>query len=141
MGGSVAYVNFMTNLCTHLHTFKPCLRSRGRAPCSCSLSEGNVVLVMLPDMASENTLRTYLTIPCIGHCVLLHSCRQRRNRAGDVTVSQHTPFFAAVRINIVHRRIPESCVSCKNKWSFLVVFRTFRLNVRVLLHAFGSVHQ
>lgn len=49
------------------------------------------------------------------------------------------PFLLLLRINTVQRRIPESCVSCKNKWSFLVVLRTFRLNVRVLLHAFGSV--
>lgn len=65
-----------------------------------------MVLVILPDMGSENTLRAYLTILCIGHCVLLHSCRQRRNRAGDVTVSQHTPFLLLLRINTVQRRIP-----------------------------------
>lgn len=89
------------------------------------LSEGNVVLVIFPDMASEGTLRTYLSILCIGHCVLPHSCRQEGSRASGVTASQHFPLLLLLlRINTVNRRTPEFVFPLKRNHIFWC-FRDF----------------
>lgn len=67
---------------------QPCQRSWVKAPCSCMLSEGNVVLVIFSDMASEGTLRTCLSILCIGHCVssFLQAERKEAHQHYSVTV-------------------------------------------------------
>ena len=110
------------------------------------LSEGSVVLVIFLDMASEGTRRTYLTILCIGHCVLLRSCRQEGSRASGVTVSQHFPLLLSLRlrINTVCRRTPEVVFPVEKKSLFVCVcvyvFGNFQLKRSVLFQASGSVH-